>query len=329
MAPNGAVFAAGMAAEPDGLTHAMILASADGGSTWSAPLDDFIYASGDDAYYSAVASDLAGNLYAAGRVDDISYDQYWFTRRSTDGALTWSTVDIVVRPGTGCMANSVAADASGSLYVAGYSDVYGWEVRKGAGGTNFTTVDTGPTSWGWGATAIYAHPTAGIFAGGAGPIGTITDKRGGITTNYGWLVRRSADGGATWSTVDTLTLSSGSKQAVARGIGADALGNLYSVGSADAVTGTGAKQTVCSHWIVRKSANGGASWSTVDNYQLSSAYSSQALRCSRSPCMKAKNTFCNRYAWEQRAILSRKRLQQIFVWRCAQQHAEEHFSIQA
>src|ERR1043166_324726 len=275
VAPSGMLLAAGWGKAADGLVHALVMASADGGSTWSAPLDDFMYAPGDFAYYNTVASDPAGSLYAAGWVDDgVSFDRYWFTRRSTDGGLTWSTVDTVIRLGTDCIAQGTAADAFGNVYVAGYSGVYGWEIRKGIGGTNFTTVDSIPAAWD-GATAIYVHPTSGIFAVGAGAIGATSSKQGRVTTNYGWLVRRSTSGGVTWSSVDSFLLSSG-RASGASGIGADALGNLYVVGYADAVSGNGAKQAVCAHWIVRKSVNGGASWSTIDNYQLSSTYGSQA-----------------------------------------------------
>jgi hypothetical protein len=61
-------------------------------------------------------------------------------------------------------------------------------------------------------------------------------------------VRRSLNGGASWSTVDSY-LGGG-----ANDIGTDASGNIYVVGSnAD-------------HWIVRKSSNGGASWSIADDF---------------------------------------------------------------
>ena len=71
-----------------------------------------------------------------------------------------------------------------------------------------------------------------------------------------------------WSTVDRFTLSSG-YQTVPRGIGADAHGNIYVVGSGITVSGTGKYQTTSSHWLVRKSGNGGSSWTTVDDFQLS------------------------------------------------------------
>jgi len=92
---------------------------------------------------------------------------------------------------------------------------------------------------------------------------------------FGWVVRRSTNGGSTWATVDTFALSSG-YQAVASGIGADALGNIYVAGYGNASAGKGAKAVTSSHWLVRKGTNGGSSWTTVDNFQLSSGADSQA-----------------------------------------------------
>ena len=158
VAPNGIVFAAGYASEPDGLRHALVRASADGGKTWSAPLDDFTGGPGNDAYYNAVACDAAGDIYAAG----VYYDDaglgpnHWVVRRSTDGGATWSTVDDYVSDpnSSSTQANAIAADAAGNVYVAGYDDIYGWIVRKGIGGGNFATVDTLPSYNLRGATSI-------------------------------------------------------------------------------------------------------------------------------------------------------------------------------
>jgi hypothetical protein len=59
------------------------------------------------------------------------------------------------------------------------------------------------------------------------------------------------------------------------GVGADALGNIYVVGQG---TVTGKANTLYGHWVVRKSSDGGTSWITVDNYQLSSSADSGASR---------------------------------------------------
>src|SRR5439155_17629554 len=85
-----------------------------------------------------------------------------------------------------------------------------------------------------------------LFVTGYGTVVTVT--KGKQTTQQYWYVRRSLDGGATWSTVDAYAGGQ------AKGIGADAPGNIYAVGANG------------SHWIVRKSTNGGASWATVDDF---------------------------------------------------------------
>jgi hypothetical protein len=277
--PNGALFAAG-SGDDTNATHALVKASVDGGITWSAPLDDYTNAA-YYAQYSAVASDAVGNLYACGIYGDESDcgNNHWLVRRSADGGATWSTVDdLTTGNGTTCdfdtAARGVGADASGNVYVAG---LYGanWTVRKGIGGANFVTVDSFPANnnsvFGSalvGAYAVFVHPTAGVFAvGQARPIG-------GGTAVRAWLVRRSQDGGAAWTTVDTLYGTKGqtSYYGHANSIGADTHGNLYVAGALAIPYKSGGVW----EWVVRKSANAGNSWNTVDTYQFSTSGSSLA-----------------------------------------------------
>ena len=199
--PNGTLFAAGFGNnnDPDYTGHALIMASTDGGKTWSAPVDDFSYATGDSSYYNAVASDSVGNLYGAGGIDDgITYNpSAWFVRGSGDGGVSWSTLDFISDEYEYAFANSIAADGAGNIYVAG---IVGdsWVVRKGTAGKNFSTVEAfRTTGWDTGALAIFVHPTAGIFAAGVGPISTKSGKTVSTVVYYGWVVRRSTDGGAT------------------------------------------------------------------------------------------------------------------------------------
>jgi hypothetical protein len=139
----------------------------------------------------------------------------------------------------------IAADAAGDVYVAGM----GWTIRKGVSGTSFSTVDVVP---GGRVNAIFAHPTWGVFAVGSRYINNVA----------AWTVRRSLDGGATWTTVDTFQLQSG-LNSTPLGMGADANRNLYVVGRGDT---SPKRNTVCRHWLVRKSNDGGNSWSTVDDF---------------------------------------------------------------
>jgi hypothetical protein len=258
----------------------LVLSSSDSGRSWSV-LDDFAPPGRHVDFFGAfdlgggIASDSVGNLYISGLSypDEVSNsDAHWYVRRSTDGGATWTTVDDFVMAPVLANADDIglATDAAGNVYASG-CDFYPsganyyplWTVRKGVGGTTFSTVDTLPNSR---PTDVFVHPTAGVFVAG---MTTVTVKN---QTSNAWLVRRNTDGGATWSNVDTFQLSS-SKSAVALGIAANASG-IYVVGHAYNVN----KGITSSHWIVRKSTNGGNSWSTVDDYQLVADNNSQA-RC--------------------------------------------------
>jgi len=268
VAPSGTIYASGISY--DSAWHGIVLASSTGGSSWS--LVDQFPPVGRSLWFWDIAGgitlDPAGNVYAAG----LTYDDapqpgpdQWYTRQSTDGGATWTTVDDFVPgspPNTSGDVIGIAADGAGNVYVAGMADDisgnWTWTIRKGVGGGSFSTVDVVPNSW---VAAICAHPTAGIFA--VGDSRFVVTNRNKIITSRAWIVRRSTDGGVTWSTVDTFQLSS-SLGSFARGIGADALGNLYVVGRGTTQSGS----TATGHWLVRKSSDGGNSWSTVDDFVL-------------------------------------------------------------
>ena len=258
----------------------VVLGSSDGGNSWSV-LDDFVPAGRHVDFFGAfdlgggITSDPAGNLYVSGLSypDELSNaEAQWYVRRSTDSGATWTTVDNFVKAPPDANADDigVAADAAGNVYVAN-CDFYLagstwyplWTVRKGIGGTSFLTVDTLANSR---PTDVFAHPTAGVFVSG---MATVTTKN---QTSNAWVVRRSTNGGATWSNVDTFQLASG-KSAVAMGIAANASG-IYVVGHAYNVN----RGVTSAHWIVRKSTNDGNSWTTIDDYQLTTDNNTQA-RC--------------------------------------------------
>lgn len=266
VAPSGVLFASGYASDGS-TTHGLVMASADGGNTWSAPLDDFVYPGSTTRDDGGICADSAGNLYVAGRYYFSSGPEYRFVRRSIDGGVTWSTVDTVAISGLYASplgAGAITVDPSGNVYVT--EPAYGtWTVRKGVGGTTYSTVDTFQPS-GSQAYAVFAHPTAGIFAVG---FGTVVNKR---SSSQAWMVRRSLDGGTTWATVDAYQATSG-YAATAFGAGADAQGNIYVVGRSAVPN----RSSTINHWQVRKSGNSGASWTTVDDYELFASGSQVAL----------------------------------------------------
>jgi len=248
--PLGNIYVAGIGNDVAG-DHALVMKSSDGGSTWSTlPVDDFTGV-GNGAWYSGITSDSAGSLFAAGGYADESAGTYhWLVRRSQDVGITWQTIDDV----TGESTTAIATDGTGNIYVAGYGSGY-WIVRKGTPdssspvGMSWQTVDTYAGAV---ARSVFCHPTAGVFAvGGANP----------------WTVRRSQNGGSSWTTVDTF-VPKNATYALANGICADLSGNLYVVGRYQLNT------THAYRWLTRKSTNGGNSWTTVDDFLPKGAGSS-------------------------------------------------------
>src|SRR6266516_116591 len=66
VAPSGTLLAAGWGNDST-IGHALVMASSDGGNSWSAPLDDFLYQDVTRAsYVGGIVADASGNLYAAG-----------------------------------------------------------------------------------------------------------------------------------------------------------------------------------------------------------------------------------------------------------------------
>jgi hypothetical protein len=158
-----------------------------------------------------------------------------------------------------------------------------WIVRKRAKGTDtFTTADdfvadgAAPTS---STSAPYANiphaitvvagnlPSAGIYVVGEAQETVRQDTQGKPVFKTYWIVRKSTDGGSTWSTVDDFPgdTSPDFVKSIASRVCADRAGNVYVVG------GVKVQRPASLHWIVRKSATGARySWSTDDDYVLSS-----------------------------------------------------------
>jgi hypothetical protein len=274
--PSGTIYASGTADVDNNLQwNGIVLGSSDNGATWWGPLDDF----GSRSYYTyggVIASDAAGNLYTASIVfgGPVGASDRWIVRRSTDGGAGWTTIDDFDQ-GFDFSGNTypaaIGVDAAGNVYVAGQSYVPGnspgtvrsvWTIRKGVGGSSFSTVDAVADCE---VNGLLVHP-AGIFAVGQVPV----IVNGNLTT--GWGVRRSTNGGATWSTIESFQLQRG-LYSVAQAIGADVAGNIYVVGSGSVTI----KGKTTRHWLVRRSSDGGNSWSTVDDF-LSSGGNAEARR---------------------------------------------------
>ena len=265
----GDVFAAG-AVTDNTQTTGVVRKSTDAGATWPTTLQDsaanFVEVRG-----VAVSSD-GNTIFLVGCAKTTTGTSNWIVRRSNDGGQTWATADQFTLGGSGnTRANAITSDTAGNLYVVGQADAgsnhLSWIVRRSQdGGTTWSTVDTisGGAAASY-ANSVFVSPTGNIFVAGLIPGG----KKGTIGQ---WTVRRSQDGGNTWSTVDSYQLNT-AYDADATSLGTDAAGNLYAVGWADT---RGSASLGVDHWTVRKSSNGGTTWTTVDDFPAQSGQSRPA-----------------------------------------------------
>ena len=254
------LYSAGWAiVDSSGTEAAVVRASADSGATWTT-LDAWVPAGLPIAAYQGFCSAPNGYLFAGGDMcnNDLNTATIdWFVRRSTDGGATWSTQD-TVDSGIGGKAQcrAIQAAPSGDIYAAGLTGTnqgnggWVWLVRKSAdSGATWTTVDSLWDNNVKEARAIGFGQNASLFVAG-------------MLANS-WTVRRSTDRGATWATVDSYR-PSGSLTSEAWSVAADSVGNIYVAGNAVAwIKGRYANQ-----WVVRRTTNNGASWTTVDNVTI-------------------------------------------------------------
>ena len=288
-------------------------------SAWPT-VDTYQLSAGNSSSAEAMATDSAGNVYAAGQAMDSAGHWHGIVRKQAAGSSTWTTIEDYTVPTTlktygGAVFRAIAIDGAGDIYVAGYTQPSGttsvWTVmEEPAGGTSFSVVDTlnngvdfslavdqsgnvfaGGRTWATStskgkSTTIYTwtvrkltagqgvfstgdHAISGVvFSGGAivpGAFNATSIASGpsaglyfvGLGSSGNWLVRKSTDAGATWTTVDNFVYSP-NQTSSAQSVTGDGAGNIYVVG--------GGRSSTSEHWLVRKSTNGGSSWSTVDDF---------------------------------------------------------------
>ena len=220
------------------------------------------YVTGKTTAFSAMAADSGGNLYVAGYGIDASILDHGVVLGSSDHGATWVQLDDLfyasptnqfseAHNGRFC---AIGVDPAQNIYaVAAYPTSAApytrhLTVRKSAdlGATWSTALDL-PYTYGF---VTYSSP--GFAADRAGRIYVAID-----TGTPGPLVAKSANAGATWTTVNPL----GTK-ANLNGIVSTAAG-VFVCGSDD---GPGGYISPNLWGMVRKSVDGGASWQTVDSF---------------------------------------------------------------
>jgi hypothetical protein len=248
------------------------------------------------ASYTCVATDPAGDVF-------LTDGARLFERAA--GQAQFAPVNVTVPAGAKwSMINgpqAITADAAGDVFAAGSVSLpttttttvkgrttttttytsYGAIFEMKAGQTAFGVVyrDANPTSFSsnsfepWSLAVIDTGPSAGLYSvDGAGF----------------WTVRKSTDGGATWNVIDSFNydrnIYEGSIAYAVVGDSSGATGNLYVTGSADQRVITGYTTTKVKgvlvqkpvyewyeHWLTRRSTDGGATWTTVDDFQQPAA----------------------------------------------------------
>jgi hypothetical protein len=211
-------------------------------------IDDFQLAAGQHSNPASIASAPPNRLYAVGIARMGTFQ--WTVRRSNDGGGTWDPVD---DEGVQGGASDVVVDSAGTVFVVGGAAAGRIVRRSTDNGDNWTTVDTIPV----------ASPTDPCSSGWLAKTANDTIYVAAGCDSTGVVVRRSTNGGDSWSPVESFRYTTTTPTRMGT-LGVDATGQAYVGGTAvQAMDGS-------NHWLVRR-GTGSGTWTTVDDYQLAPA----------------------------------------------------------
>ena len=242
----------------------IVRASQDSGNHWATISDEPL---SEDWSQFSLAADSKGVLYSAGSLGPFGNSD-WYVRKSSDHGVTWQKVDrYKLAPGRNATVMGIAVDSQDRVFVTGYaqgSDRYSrWVVRRSIdNGTTWSTVDN---------YQMGARRTARGYNIAAGAPGLFVVGMARDTSNVTlWTVRKSTDGGTTWTTVDSSAI--GNRGAF--NVTADS-GNVYVVGNSG------------SQWMTRVSNDGGATWANSDLFE----YNPSTQSVPRAVCSSRGDVF--------------------------------------
>ncbi|MGZ3688060.1 MAG: hypothetical protein ACXVBW_07160 [Bdellovibrionota bacterium] len=289
-------------------------------SSWTT-VSDYVYAFGKNSTAQRITTDSRGTVYAGIEAVDSTGRQHAVLRSSSDQGGTWKDLaDYRYLTTQDTNLRGLTVDSSGRLFMGGFSSdgtALRWLTLRSAdagasvalqpGGEDFQLIANLDSQ----VSMITTDRNGNLFAVGL--------AKSAASTQDG-LIRKSTDGGATWTTVDDLICSSG-KSTFDRGVTADFTGTYYVAGSCDEgagqhefvrllgaapgsyidnyqlasgktttindglyidsvgnffVPGTATDSGNVQHWFVRKGTSTPGSFSTVDDFQLSSGQSALA-----------------------------------------------------
>jgi hypothetical protein len=206
-----------------------------------------------DSYFPLGTSNSAGNSFA---VDDQSavyvagwewqslLGPVWVVRKSIDRGDTWATVDSFQQvAGGSSWQTTIAFDYSrGNLYVGGQVCL----APAGGGCNSLAATVRRSSDRGLNWTTAQTWPATGVN-------GITVDKNGNVyaaLTGVTRPLRKSVDGGSTWSEVDV------GSDAEIFAMASDSWGGVIVVARPPSSVG----------WIVKRSSDAGATWNTLDLY---------------------------------------------------------------
>lgn len=255
-AGSNSIFTVGHDDLGDGTYLNFLRYSVDGGATWASSPDTL-----QTGRFTDVVVGPDGHVYVGATLRDPGSGLNLATvLRSTDLGATWQILDAWSSAPGSAGINDLCFDRQGNLYAACFAGSGSWKlgsrwvIRKGTlSGAGFTwsTVDnhTLNKAYDQEASAVVTRSVAvgqdEVFVGG------MTKDRSGLH----WTLRRSRDGGLTWTTVDSYqhVLKSGWNWAHSVTVGPD--GSVYAGGTMTYDKGTSAY----GGWV-RVSRDGGQTW---------------------------------------------------------------------
>ena len=220
-------------------------------SAWST-VDSYQLPAGKGSMPRTMASDSAGNVYAAGRATDSAGVNHAVIREQFSASSTWTTIEDTTS--YACF-RAMTVDGKGDVFVSTASNTggpAGWIIlERAAGQTAFSRVDA--VTGGGEVFGLTTDAAGNVF--GAGEV-----AEGG---HNHWMVREWKAGTSGFATVDDYIGSDLNSYAYGIGIlpsGSSA--GIYVVG----VNWVPGSAYGVENWFVRKSANGGQTWATVDSF---------------------------------------------------------------
>ncbi len=237
--------------------------SNDWGNSWSF-LGSFSPATSTNGHCLAHFVDSSGVIFNSCFWADAGGVYTALLRRSTDEGVTWTTTDTFqLVSGKSTFARNIFTLGNYifyNFYAYGSDDTYKSGMRRcDLNGANCTTV--GEYQYTTAKDTIVTF-TQDNFLDSSNNIYQMLYGKDSSDVNHA-LIRRSSDSGATWSApLDDFQLDA-SKHCYATNFLATQSGNLL-------VSYQCQDSSSVAHWIIRKSTNGGSSWATIDNYQLTS-----------------------------------------------------------